>query len=168
VIVADTSVLINFLNVRRMDLIARHARRFLATNHVEAEITALYPQQQADYQACVSAGWIDTCTVVDPVEVNLFLKLMRSNRLGSGECSAIAVAVTRSHAVAMDDNRAVNHALREAGVAGTTLQVMRTPDVMLDLIRSGVLTVAEADSIKDAWARHHRFKIKAASFADLL
>lgn len=167
-IVADTSVLINFLNVRRMDLIARHACRFLATNHVEAEITAFYPQQQSDYQACVYAGEIDTCSVVDTVEVNLFLKLMQSNRLGSGECSAIAVAVTRNHVIAMDDNRAVNRALREAGLVGTTLRVMRTPDVILDLIRSGVLTIAEANSIKDAWARHHRFKIKAASFADLL
>jgi predicted nucleic acid-binding protein len=151
-----------------MDLIARHPHRFLATNHVEAEITAFYPQQQSDYQACVSAGEIDTCSVVDTDEVNLFLKLRQSNRLGYGECSAIAVALTRHHAIAMDDNRAVSRALCEAGLVGTTLQVLRTPDVMVDLIRSGVLTIAEADVIKDAWAQHHRFRIKAASFADLL
>jgi hypothetical protein len=35
-------------------------------------------------------------------------------------------------------------------------------------MRAGVLSVEEADRIKDEWAREHRFRINAASFADLV
>ena len=47
-IVADTSVLINFLRVDRMDLIARHSHRFLVTDHVAGEVTDFYGEGCAD------------------------------------------------------------------------------------------------------------------------
>jgi hypothetical protein len=37
IVVADTSVLVNFLRIDRMDLIGHHPQRFLATDHVDAE-----------------------------------------------------------------------------------------------------------------------------------
>jgi predicted nucleic acid-binding protein len=46
IVVADTPVLINFLRIDRMDLIDHHPERFLATHHVEAEITSDYPDQR--------------------------------------------------------------------------------------------------------------------------
>ena len=165
-VVADTSVLINFLKVDRMDLLGRHPCRFLATDHVTVEIAD--DEQRARYMAAIAAGYIETCAVTDPGEVALYMRLGPGQRLGSGECSAIAVAIRRHHAIAIDDNKAVNRALREAGLAAVTLEIMRTPDVMVTLIRAGVLTIAEADEIKDAWARRHRFRIKAASFGDIL
>ncbi len=168
IVVADTSVLINFLKIDRMDLIGAHPRRFLATDHVASEIADSYPEQQARYQAAVAARHLDTCTVIDPAEVALFVSLGPGQRLGAGECSAIAVAIKREFALAIDDNRAVNRALREAGLASQKLEILRTQDVMLTLIRADILDVAAADRIKEAWAQHHRFRIKAASFADLL
>jgi hypothetical protein len=39
---------------------------------------------------------------------------------------------------------------------------------MIALVRAGLLTVEEADNIKDEWAREHRFRINAATFADLV
>lgn len=45
IIVADTSVLINFLRIDRMDLIGLFPRRFLATDHVAQEIAESYPDQ---------------------------------------------------------------------------------------------------------------------------
>jgi predicted nucleic acid-binding protein len=45
-VVVDTSVLINFLNVDRLDLFASHPQyRFLVTEHVKREVTEHYPQQ---------------------------------------------------------------------------------------------------------------------------
>jgi hypothetical protein len=85
--------------------------------------------------------------------------------LGAGECSAIAVAIRRRYPIAIDDNRAVKRAIREVGAK---LEVVRTADVMVRLIRAGVLDIATADRIKDDWELHHRFKIKADSFRDLL
>jgi predicted nucleic acid-binding protein len=168
IVVADTSVLVNFLKIDRMDLVGACPRRFIATDHVGAEITDAYPDQRARYEAAIVAGHLDICTITDPIEAELFAKLGPGKRLGAGECSAIAVAINRRFALAIDDNRAVNRALAEAGLAGHELEILRTQDVMVALIRAGVIDVANADQIKETWARHHRFRIKATTFADLL
>ena len=98
-------------------------------------------------------------------EVALFLRLRPGEHLGAGECSAIAVAINRKYAIAIDDNRAVKRAIREVGAQ---LEVVRTVDVIVTLIRAGVLNIEAADRIKDEWAHQQRFRIKAASFRDLL
>jgi len=165
IVVADTSVLINFLRIDRMDLIGRHPQRFLATDHVGAEITSSYPEEQERYQSAVASGLLDTCSVVDPEEVALFLKLGPGQQLGAGECSAIAVAIRRRYPIAIDDNRAIKRAIREVGAK---LEVVRTTDLMVSLIRAGILDVAAADRIKNEWAQYHRFKIKTDSFQELL
>lgn len=134
----------------------------LLAHHVEAEIED--DEQRARYLAAIAAGCVETCTVTDPEELALYMRLGPGQRLGSGECSAIAVALKRLHAIAIDDNRAVNRALREAGLAATKLEIMRTSDVMVVLICAGILTVTDADRIKDTWEQHHRFRIKATSF----
>ncbi len=168
IIVADTSVLINFLKIDRMDLIARSPRRMLVTDHVKAEITADYPDQRARFDAALAANRLDECRVDDPAELALFMRLGPGQRLGAGECSAIAVALTRGHPIAIDDVRAITRALREAKIAHANLEICRTPDIMVTLIRAGALDVDAADRIKDEWAQHHRFRIKAVSFRDLL
>jgi predicted nucleic acid-binding protein len=168
IIVADTSVLINFLKVDRMDLIGAYPRHVLATDHVASEIADAYPEQQARYQAALTAQRLETCSVTDPDEIALFTRLGPGQRLGAGECSAIAVALHRGFALAIDDNRAVNRALREAGLVGSKLEIFRTQDVIVALIHAGVLDVATADQLKDAWANQHRFRIKAVSFSELL
>jgi hypothetical protein len=146
IVVADTSVLINFLRIDRMDLISHHPQRFLATDHVEAEITSDYPDQRTRYQAAVVSGQLDTCSVVDPDEVTLFPRLRPGERLGAGECSAIAVAINRKYPIAIDDDRAVKRAVREMGAK---LEVVKTVDVIVTLIRTGVLNTDAADQIKD-------------------
>jgi predicted nucleic acid-binding protein len=165
IVVADTSVLINFLRIDRMDLIGHHSQRFLATDHVEAEITSDYPEQRARYQTAIASGLLDTCSVTDPDEVALFLRLRPGERLGAGECSALAVAIHRRYAIAIDDSRAIRRVIREVGAK---LEIVTTIDVMVALIRLGVLDIDAADRIKDDWAQHHKFRIKAASFRDLL
>lgn len=168
IVVADTSVLINFLRIDRMDLICRYPDRLLATDHVESELADDYPGQKERYQTAVAAGLLDTCSVTDPEEVALFLRLGPGVRLGAGECSAIAVALVRGHAIAIDDNRAIKIALREAELAGARLVVLRTQEIMVALIRASVLMVDEADEIKADWEQQHRFRLQARSFRDLL
>ena len=168
IVVADTSVLINFLKIDRMDLIGAFPRRFLATDHVADELVDAYPEQQAQYRAAVALQYLDTCSVTDIDELALFSRLSPGQKLGAGECSAIAVALHRGFALGIDDNRALNRALREAGLAGQTLEILRTQDVILELIVAGVLDVPAADKIKDDWENQHRFKIKVTSFSDLL
>jgi predicted nucleic acid-binding protein len=168
IVVVDTSELVNFLRINRMDLIGGHPDQFITTDHVAEEIVDSYPNQQARYRVACDAGHLIEQRVDDPAEVELFLRLARGQRLGAGERSAIAVAINRNHRLAVDDIRTIRRALREARITGDPIQVLRTQDIIVQLIRHGVLTLAAADLIRMDWAHNHRFRLKISSFADLL
>jgi predicted nucleic acid-binding protein len=100
--------------------------------------------------------------------VELFLRLAANGRLGAGERSAIAVALNRKCALAIDDSRAMQRAIVEAMIAGNPLLIVRTQDIVVELIRNGVISVDAADAILVDWATNHRFRLKIASFQDVL
>ena len=163
-VVADASVLINFLVVGRMDLIARYARRMLVTDHVAAEIASAYPEQRRRYEDSLAAGAVEELRVDSQAELALFARLTAPGRLGAGECSAIAVAVSRRHALAIDDRRAI----RDAKALDPALEILGTQSVMVEMIRQGLITVADADALLAEWAGKHRFRLRIASFANLV
>ena len=163
VVVADASVLLNFLNIDRTDLLSRHSYQFVVTDHVAAEVSDQYPQQQQRFVAAVSAGGVLQTSVSSSEEVSFFGELSASGRLGAGECSAIAVAVCRCLILAIDDRRATIQAHR----ASPTLRILTTQDLMVSLIREGLLDIAEADRIKDEWATRYRFRLKLGSFREI-
>ena len=104
-----------------MDLIGAHPASFIATDHVAAEIVDTYPEQQARYAAALSAAQITEQRIDDPAELELFLRLAAKGRLGAGERSAIAVALNRNCALAIDDSRAIQRALQEAALGENPL-----------------------------------------------
>ena len=168
IVVADTSVIINFLRIDRMDLIGAHPSPFIVTDHVADEITDSYPEQQARFHAALGGGHITQHRIDDPAEVEIFLRLSIRGRLGAGERSAIAVALNRGCALAIDDSRAIRRAIDEAGIAGSPLTILRTQDVIVHLIRAKLLEIETADAIKENWRLNHRFTIRIGSFAELL
>ncbi len=164
IIVSDTSVIVNFLRIDRMDLIAGHSHDFIVTDHVADEITDHYPDQQARFAAAQTDGVIQQVSITDPAEVTLFVQLSASGRLGAGECSAIALAVHQGHVLAIDDRRALNQAQR----VRRNLQVLTTQDLMVSMIRENLLDVPQADVIKEEWANNHRFRLTIGSFSELV
>lgn len=164
VVVTDTSVLVNFLRIDRMDLIASHASRFVITDHVATEITDYYPEQQERLDKALAAGVIGKLSVSGETELGLFGALSATGRLGPGESAAIAYAIANDHALAIDDRTAANQALR----LKPDLVVLGTQDIMVQLIRAGGIALAEADRIKNTWATEHRFRLTITSFRDLL
>ena len=164
VLVSDASVLINFLRIDRMDLIAAVSYEFMATDHVTDEISEAYPEQRVCYQAALDRGAVAQVSLTDPDELELFAMLAASGRLGKGECSAIACAIHRGYALAIDDRRAV----REATAARSDLEIVRTQDLIVSMLKQNLLSIAEADAIKDEWEQRHRFRLKISSFAELL
>lgn len=66
IIVTDASVLIFFLRIDRKDLFAGHFHAFIATDHVTAEITDRYPDQQQRFAAALAAGAISETRVRPP------------------------------------------------------------------------------------------------------
>jgi predicted nucleic acid-binding protein len=164
VVITDTSVLVNFLCIDRMDLIARHSHRFVITGHVIEEITDHYPEQQLRLNAALADGTLELVTVSGDAALDLFRILSETGRLGAGESAAIACAIANNYAIAIDDRTAAAHARR----LKADLVVLGSQDIMVHLIRSGAIDFAEADEIKNTWASHHRFKLAIASFSELV
>lgn len=167
-LIADTSVLINFLKVDRMYLVGKHEPHCAITEHVLQEVGGSYPQQQELLKTALKDGHLDVISVSEEAEVELFAKLQRNGRLGSGECSAIAVAIRRGYALGMDDRLAIREAHTCAAAENTIVDVYRTQDIILRLIRAGSLTVEQADFLLAAWRTQHRFVLSFRSFAELL
>jgi hypothetical protein len=162
-VLLDTSVLVNFLVVRRIDLLRDHLHyRFAVTDHVRAEITEHYADQLAQLENALAVGWLREIPVTGPEELELFAELSASGRLGAGECSAMAVAVCRKLPLAIDDKAA----RKRASAFNPAVKVLDTETLMVSLIREDRMSVAEADEIKDEWEKEHRFKLGFGSFAD--
>jgi predicted nucleic acid-binding protein len=85
-------------------------------------------------------------------------------RLGVGECSAIAVAVSRGYELGIDDEAAI----KQIQSLKLNVNVHRIRDIMVAIIRAGQLSVQDADAIKVDWETNHRFRQKFKSFGELL
>lgn len=162
ILITDSSVLINFLNINRIDLLA-FPGKFLITEHVVEEITIDFPEQQAALTSAINNAQLTIVKVDQEKELNLYNDLSKEGRLGSGECSAIACAVNRRLSLAMEDSRACKQALK----IEPTIEIFRTQDIMIKLITDGILTVDEADAIKLEWLTKYRFALKFKSFSDI-
>ena len=164
IVVADTSPLINFLAVDRMDLLAALSSRFLVTPHVSGELNYRYPDQLARYRRALAQRAVEEVTDETVEELTLFSRLHASGRLGAGECSAIAVAVRRGHALAIDDKRATAEARRQR----PELRVLTTQSLVVQMIHESCLDVTAADELLKQWRELHSFVLKITSFADLV
>lgn len=164
ILVTDTSVLVNFLRIDRMELLGALPCRFIVTDHAAGELTDFYPEQVERYQAALAAGHVEACTVTDEAALDIFGRLTGTTRLGVGESATIAHAMVTGAGVAIDDRRAINEAQRIA----EGLVIVRTADLMVRMIELAMLTLAEADAIKDDWAANNRFRIPVVSFDEMM
>lgn len=164
VFVTDTSVLVNFLRIGRADLLGALSCRFVVTDHAAGEISEFYPEQLERYQAALANACIESHAVTDTEALRIFADLTSTGRLGVGECATIAHAIVSGAAVAIDDRQAIKAARRIAH----HLAIVGTVDIMKQMILEDLLTIAEADAIKAEWETRHRFRILAASFAELV
>ena len=156
----DTSSLINFLRIDRVDLLAGYPHAFLVPDHVVKEVTRR--NQHRRLAAALAADSVSE-TSLEPEEVELFEEMRTGRRLGSGESAAIAIAVHRRYSLAMDDKNAIKRLRR----THATPQIFRTQDLVASMIAEGLLDVGEADQIMEEWSKRHRFEIKLATFGDL-
>jgi predicted nucleic acid-binding protein len=165
ILVLDASVLVNFLCIDRVDLLRDHPSQILLTEHVVDEITDAYPEQLVVLRNAIRDGVCRTVRIDDLTELEKIAKF-RSGRsqLGFGECSAIVIAAGRGFAVACNDRVAISHARQMF----SSLQIFKTEDLIVHLIKANVLNVPAADAIKETWEKRHKFRLKCQSFADLL
>jgi predicted nucleic acid-binding protein len=164
IIVSDTSVLINFLKINRLDLLGNCSIHFLVTDHVRGEITNSFPEQIQSFQSGLEQHTLEEITVAEVSEIEIFSTLMKQGKLGIGECSAIALAIHRKLPLAIDDNVAI----KSTRSLAPNLPILRTQDLMVKMIQEGVLNISDADSILQDWAINHCFKMKFRTFKELI
>ena len=161
-VVVDTSVLINFLCIDRMDLIARHSHSFIATEHVAEEVKDYYSDERGRLESALRSAILREERVESRLLAEIFTSSARSKRLGVGERSAIALAVSKEWQLAIDDRRAAKEAL----AISPRLGIMTTQDLVVSMIHENLLNITEADEIKHLWSTRFRFHLPIESFAD--
>ena len=164
--IIDTSVLLNFLKIDRVDLLERHpAYRFVVVDLVKNEVTKR--GQATRLEAAFQAGDVlpdGPPETIDMAELAAFAA-MSILKIGNGDKAVIAAAKVRSLVLAMDDEIA----WKRASAFCVGIHREDTVSIVVSLIRAGVLTVAEADDIKADWETNHRFTKKTfSSFAELI
>ena len=107
-VVIDTSTLINFLRIGRVDLLTGLAAyRFVVTDDVRAEIFSSYPVQYANLDLALKAGHLHVVSLVDPAEGAAFAAMQSLRVLGDGECSAIAAAQSANTSAGLPSKRPI-------------------------------------------------------------
>ncbi len=145
-IVLDTSVLLNFLRVGRLDLlVGLPEHEFLLTDHVRGEVT--YPAQAATLQQALQNRQLVEVRVDHPGELLAFGRLTTLGILGVGECAALAVAVSRGLPIGIDDKAARKKALALFGFE----QFIGSADLVALAIRAGMINAAEAAELQRSW-----------------
>ncbi|MCC7230616.1 MAG: hypothetical protein IT203_09510 [Fimbriimonadaceae bacterium] len=158
-LIADASTLLNFLRVRRFDLMQSLGLRIRIVDAVFDEIRS----ERTHLEELVEDGHIKTLTLEGKAITDTVAHLL-SLGLGSGESFSFAAAIEFSGAVAIDDRRAV----KRVQTIAPQLKILTTPDIVLAGITSQSITVAEADLLKADWSANHKFHLKFQTFEDLL
>jgi len=160
-VAVDASVLINFLHLDRLDLLADFAGwRFVVPEEVVDEIQR--EEQRARLQRALTLGHLEVEATTDLDEIALALELRAV--MDKGEAACLAMATRRGWSVACDERGPfLREARNRVGLEG----LLDTPGLLLLAIRRGLLTIEGADTLK-AQLEAHRFRMRFASFADIL
>jgi predicted nucleic acid-binding protein len=160
IVVADAGVLINLIHVNALQLLGRLASlEFVVIEHVVQEI--IRPDQAAALAQAMQQGWIRRESLDRPDGLELFADLLRV--IDRGEAASLAWAVIEGAAIACDDRKARREATARLGAGN----ILTTPGLLLVAIRDGLITVEQADAMKET-LEGRRFAMSFASFGELI
>jgi predicted nucleic acid-binding protein len=160
-VATDTCIVINLLRVGRLDLFSvLPPYVFNLPPEVIAEIEQ--PDQRQAVEDALRLGWIRETKLEDTAELQTYARAIA--QLGKGESACIALAERRGWILGTDDSKGAKW---KKVISAPGIQVLNTPGILLLAIRKGVLTVEQANEIKDALERT-RFRMGFASFRDIL
>lgn len=159
--VADTSFLVNFLMLDRMDILrGLQAYAFHVSNHVVAEVE--YEDQHERLAAAIHEGILTELEIIEMPEIVLYSELRQF--LGDGESACLAIAASRRWMIATDEKRRLRReVLQRLGQE----YLLTTPTAIVGAIQAGLLTISEANGIRDELGKR-RFIMDAPAFEDLL
>jgi predicted nucleic acid-binding protein len=160
VVLLDACLLINLLRVGRADLLECFSEYdFRVTSLVAEEITD--EKQKVELASILERGVVRLEPITDQEVIVEIEK--QAKEVGRGEASCLVLGWKTGWAVGTDDGKA--RRLNEKAERPTPL--LTTPGLIVQAIRKGLLTVAEADEIKER-LEAHRFTMAFKSFQDVL
>lgn len=161
VVITDANVLINLLRIGQLPLLgALNPYRFVVPEEVLGEI--IDPAQREETASAITSGYLDR-VVVDTMEsLALFAELR--DVMGIGEAACLALATTMGCFIASDEKKRFRR--RAVELIGEN-RILRTESILLEAIRQGRITVAEADGFK-AVLEANRYTMPFGSFTDLV
>lgn len=159
-IVLDTSVLINYAHVDRLDLVAGCYAEARVVEQVQTELQRENQREALD--RALDAGIVTPCSVTDPNDIAEAFRIVYEERRGRGESFSFVYARAHGCILAIDDKRAVNLFLRKH----PALVTATSKDLMIRAIARKLITVQDADGIKVAWEQECRYKLLFGSFQD--
>ena len=161
VVVTDTSILINFAWIERLDLLRDMVGvEFWIPRTVVEEVR--HPELRPRIEAAVRSGFL---LVVEAtlLEQEVFALLTKEDRLDPGEAECLAIAAARGCIIACDERSRkflrVQKRLLGEGRCVTSL------DLVVASLARGLLVLEQADGFLEVW-RRHRFQPGIASFAE--
>lgn len=161
VIVTDANVLINLIHVHRLDVLGRiPGHEFVVPDHVRDELTE--PGSRTLLDDAIREGKLQLEVLADLDAMRVFVDLIR--HIGRGEAACIALAAKHGWSLASDEKRRFR---REAVARLGEARIIGTADVFVLAIRTGLLTIDDADADKRV-LEQHRFKMPFASFRELV
>jgi predicted nucleic acid-binding protein len=158
-LIADSSTLLNFLVVERMDLMLELGYSVHVVDAVIHEIKT----ERVLLDRLLKEGAIKR-VVLDGPQITATVASFTEVGLGAGEALSYAAAIELNCAIAIDDRRAVKRATSTAG----HLPVITTADIVLAAIKENRIELQEAEALKLAWEQNHKFRLRFDSFAVLL
>lgn len=157
----DTSVLINFLRLDRLDLLTDHSNwRFVVTDHVVSEVIETIQQNRLSH--ALSQSQIDLVLICEQSELERFGQI--NTFLGKGESAAIAVAESRDWLIALDEGGKARRTIQEGSCKN---RLITTPGILLDLLKKQSVTVENADEMK-VKLEAMNYRMSFDSFSDFL
>ena len=159
IVVVDTSVLINLMHAGRLKLLGTLASfEFVVPDDVIAEITI--PAQREDLDVAIARGDLRQESITDPNELVRYADLRRI--MGRGEAACLALAEARGWIIASDEKKRFRQEVaRRLGQQ----RLVTTAGLLVIAIRSGVISVEEADQAK-AILERHRFRMPFGTFRE--
>ena len=133
---------------------------FVVTPDVLSEITQ--PEQKQQIEGAVAGDALRIEELTGSEVLALFAELR--HLMGTGEAASLALAVHRGWSVASDEKRSFR---REALARLGPGRILTTPGLYVVAIRSGLVSVKEADADK-ATLEACKFKMDFSSFQDLV
>ena len=157
VIIVDSSPLISFLKIGRIELLKVLEKELICTDFVRSEIF----RQKHEFDNLIKTGFFKEIQIENPQGLK-GIEGLYNRGLGRGEASSIILADSMQSTLLMDDIKAKKIANKRG------INSISTAEVVVKNIQLSNISLHEADNFIHQWRTMGEFPVRIHSFKELL